>query len=154
MSRVRNKNTKPEIAVRRVLYAAGYRYRLHVAKLPGKPDLVFLGRRKIIFVHGCFWHRHSGCTGARIPKSRTEFWTEKLAKNSLRDHKKQADLEALGWSILVVWECEIHDSEELKRRLITFLEASVDTAPRQYRSCDRIYNGVLPYIESHVNRTP
>ena len=119
MSRVRAKNTRPEMFVRRMLHKAGYRYRLHVANLPGKPDLVFAGRRKVIFIHGCFWHLHD-CEQVRVPKSRVEFWAEKLSSNKERDERNLAELRRQGWSVLVVWECQLGDPgllEELRRFL-------------------------------------
>lgn len=122
MSRVRGKDTVPEMTVRRLVFSLGYRYRLHDSRLPGKPDLVFASRRKVIFVHGCFWHRHDGCALARLPKSRTEFWARKLAGNKERDMKNQAALRELGWRALVVWECGLSDQSALRRRIVKFLE--------------------------------
>jgi DNA mismatch endonuclease (patch repair protein) len=107
MSRIRSKDTGPEMFIRRMLHKAGYRYRLHVTTLPGKPDLVFSGRKKIIFVHGCFWHMHAGCTHGQIPKSRVEFWREKLSKNRDRDARNLAELRRAGWEVLIIWECEL-----------------------------------------------
>lgn len=126
MSMVRGKNSKPERWVRSLVFAAGYRYRLHDTKLPGKPDMVFPGRRKVIFVHGCFWHRHVGCELARMPKSRVDFWTNKLEGNRARDIRNYAALLALGWSILVVWECELRDHELVARRIDAFLSDQND----------------------------
>ncbi|NCU67188.1 DNA mismatch endonuclease Vsr [Acidovorax sp. 210-6] len=100
----------------------GYRYRLHYAKLPGKPDLAFPSRRKAIFIHGCFWHRHAGCKKTRLPKRRLEYWEAKFAANVTRDSKNQAALLALGWRFMVVWECELHDLERLTRRIVRFLD--------------------------------
>lgn len=122
MSLIRGKNTKPELAVRRLVHSMGYRYRLHRADLPGRPDLVFPGRKKVIFVHGCFWHRHPGCSRCRLPKSRTDFWESKLAGNRLRDLQHQEGLRALGWGVLVVWECQVR-KPGLAERISTFLEA-------------------------------
>lgn len=121
MSLIRSKDTRPELAVRRMVFAAGYRYRLHGIKLPGRPDLVFPGRRKVIFVHGCFWHRHEGCRLARLPKSRLEFWGEKLEGNKRRDMRNQEALVEIGWSVLVVWECEVADEKALIERIRAFL---------------------------------
>ena len=121
MSRVRAKDTKPEMVVRRLAHRMGYRYRLHGARLPGRPDLVFPGRKKVVFVHGCFWHRHEGCKLARLPKSRLDFWVPKLEANRLRDVANQARLREAGWSVLVIWECELKDQEGLARRLRDFL---------------------------------
>lgn len=114
MSRVRSRDTKPEMIVRRMLHKAGYRYRLHVAELPGRPDLVFVGRKKVIFVHGCFWHMHEACPRSRIPKSRVEFWTTKLYANRKRDERNLAELRSLGWDVLVIWECQLPSSELLE----------------------------------------
>lgn len=122
MSRVRSKDTKPEMRVRRMAHAMGYRYRLHHGKLPGRPDMVFPERRKIIFVHGCFWHRHEDCRRNRTPKSRREFWDAKLEKNRLRDLENQSKLRALGWDVLVVWECETEEAAGLPGRIMSFLE--------------------------------
>ena len=122
MSRVRGKNTRPELAVRRLLSSLGYRYRLHVAKLPGKPDIVLSSRRRAIFVHGCFWHRHIKCPLARMPKSRISFWSKKLEGNRARDLKNLRSLRRLGWKALVVWECELRNEARLTTRLRRFFE--------------------------------
>jgi len=119
MSRVRGKDTKPELIVRRVVRALGYRYRLHAKNLPGKPDIVFPLRRRVIFVHGCFWHRHVNC--GRIPKSRLDFWAPKLESNKLRDARNRRQLRKLGWRSLVVWECQTKDLSALEARIIRFL---------------------------------
>lgn len=112
MSRIRGKDTKPELALRRVIHRLGLRYRLHGAGLPGKPDLVFPRFRTVVFVHGCFWHRHQGCNIATTPKSNTEFWLEKFKKNVERDSRVTKSLQALGWSVLVVWECELSSAKK------------------------------------------
>lgn len=122
MSRIRAKDTGPEKAVRRVVYEMGYRYRLHLADLPGKPDLVFIKRKKIIFVHGCFWHQHQKCKIYVQPKTKTEFWFEKLNSNVQRDKKHQRFLKKDGWAILVIWECQIKQIASLKKRIRRFLE--------------------------------
>ena len=124
MSRVRGKDSKPELAIRSVVHRMGYRYRLHRRDLPGSPDLVFPGRKKTIFVHGCFWHRHSdpGCKLARLPKSRLDFWKPKLEGNSRRDRVNQARLRELGWDVLVVWECQIGYREHIESIIRAFLE--------------------------------
>jgi DNA mismatch endonuclease, patch repair protein len=121
MSRVKGKDTAPEMTVRRLLHALGYRYRLHGKQLPGKPDIVFAARRKLIFVHGCFWHQHTGCRKSTIPDTRRDFWSEKLARNVSRDERTEGQLRALGWDVLVVWECDVRDKEGLTRRLIDFV---------------------------------
>jgi len=126
MSRVRNKDTKPEMRVRRLVHALGYRYRLHGGRLPGRPDLVFKSRRKVIFVHGCFWHRHEGCALCRMPKSRLRFWKPKLNANRERDLANQDRLTELGWDYLIVWECELRDMDVLASRVSSFLG---DTRP-------------------------
>lgn len=107
MSRIRGKNTKPEVTLRRILHALGLRYRLHGAGLVGKPDLVFPRYRAVVFVHGCFWHRHSGCSIATTPKSNTAFWIEKFQKNVARDALVARALQQAGWRVFVVWECEL-----------------------------------------------
>jgi DNA mismatch endonuclease (patch repair protein) len=109
MSRVRGKDTRPEMVVRRLVHKAGFRYRLHVSDLPGRPDLVFPKRKKVIFIHGCFWHSHSGCPHARVPKSRTNFWTAKFESNKTRDERNSHALTEAGWDVLVLWECELRD---------------------------------------------
>ncbi len=113
MSRIRGKNTKPEMTVRRALWKTGLRYRLHDKRLPGSPDLVFPGKRIVVFVHGCFWHCHEGCRNFRIPKTRTEWWSAKLARNKARDTNVCAQLEAMGWAAIVIWECEVTNSKRL-----------------------------------------
>ncbi|MXY57091.1 MAG: DNA mismatch endonuclease Vsr [Gammaproteobacteria bacterium] len=125
MSRIPSKDTKPEMRVRRLVHGLGYRYRLHARDLPGRPDLVFRPRRKVIFVHGCFWHRHEGCSRNRIPKSpeRRDFWRDKLDGNVRRDQINQATLKEMGWRVLVIWECEITDeSNHLIAKVKAFLE--------------------------------
>lgn len=123
MSLVRSKNTKPEIQVRKLVYGLGYRYRLHSNDLPGHPDLVFKGRKKIIFIHGCFWHRHKNCKLARLPKSRLEFWKVKLEENHKRDVRIRKNLKEMGWKILVLWECELQKGLEIiERKVISFLD--------------------------------
>ena len=122
MALVKSKDTKPEIAVRRLIHRMGYRYRLHSRVLPGHPDLVFPTRKKVIFVHGCFWHRHKGCPNTRLPKTRLDFWKPKLEKNRKRDLAKQRKLRRQGWRMLVVWECQINNEKKLSGRLRAFLE--------------------------------
>ena len=128
MSRIRGKDTKPEMIVRRLAHGLGYRFRLHRKDLPGRPDLVFPRLRKVVFVHGCFWHRHD-CPRGTIPKTNNEFWTAKLARNMERDAATLAALKSAGWSALVVWECETKDEAVLGDRLNTFLgSAGMDEA--------------------------
>lgn len=121
MSRVRGRDTGPEVRLRKALHARGFRYKLHDKKLPGKPDLVFPGRRKVVLVHGCFWHMHGNCALARMPKSRVDFWSAKLHGNRDRDAVKQAELRALGWDVMVVWECELRDLDAVVARVQAFL---------------------------------
>ena len=121
MSRIRGKDTKPEVAVRRAAHALGYRFRLHRRDLPGSPDLVFPRLRKVIFVHGCFWHRHRGCRYAYVPKSNPQFWATKFQSNVRRDEIALKRLRELGWKTLVIWECELSDASVLSSRLASFL---------------------------------
>jgi DNA mismatch endonuclease, patch repair protein len=111
MSRIRGKDSQPELALRRVLHRLGLRYRLHAKELPGKPDLVFPRHKAVVFVHGCFWHRHEGCKIATTPKSNTPFWVEKFEKNVARDKRSAAVLTDLGWRVFVVWECDLAPSK-------------------------------------------
>ncbi|HZO91042.1 MAG TPA: very short patch repair endonuclease [Chthonomonadaceae bacterium] len=121
MRAVKDKNTKPEMLVRRLLHRAGYRYRLYNAALPGKPDLIFPSRRKVIFVHGCFWHQHPGCRHADRPTSNNEYWQAKLNRNIARDEKTLHALRERGWDALVVWECQLRDQAKLLEELRAFL---------------------------------
>ncbi|WP_307037878.1 very short patch repair endonuclease [Arthrobacter sp. B3I4] len=122
MAKIRSKDTKPELLLRKALHTAGYRYRIHDRRLPGKPDLVFAGRRKVVFVNGCFWHGHRCSVGDRLPKSNTEFWAEKRRRNQSRDEKALQQLEALGWESLVVWECEVNAGQKLIEEVKGFLD--------------------------------
>ncbi|MBX3179101.1 MAG: DNA mismatch endonuclease Vsr [Candidatus Hydrogenedentes bacterium] len=121
MRAVKSKDTAPEMLVRRMIHAEGFRYRLHDPSLPGKPDLVFKSRRKAIFVHGCFWHGHSCKRGARIPATNRDYWRRKIQANVDRDKKHRAALHALGWDVLTVWECETRDHDALRSRILAFL---------------------------------
>lgn len=125
MSRIRAKDTGPEMVVRKMVHAAGYRYRLHRKDLPGKPDLVFPSRRAVIFVHGCFWHGHPDptCKDAALPKSRLDYWLPKLSRNKERDAVSTEALEAAGWKVLTVWDCELKELELTKTRIMEFLGA-------------------------------
>lgn len=123
MQAVGTKNTGPEMKVRRILHALGLRFRLHRKDLPGKPDIVLPRHRKVIFVHGCFWHAH-GCAKGQPPKSRPDYWLPKLARNVERDRTKKEQLESLGWQVLVLWQCEIKESEQLAARLQAFVDES------------------------------
>jgi DNA mismatch endonuclease, patch repair protein len=121
MAAVHSEGTGPEMAVRRILHGLGYRYRLHVGTLPGKPDMVFPARRKIVFVHGCFWHRHGDCRYATSPKTRKAFWQSKFAANVERDRRTKRELKRMGWTVLTVWQCELKKRERLTGRLNDFL---------------------------------
>lgn len=121
MRRIRSKDSHPEIMVRSLAHALGYRFRLHRRDLPGKPDLVFPSRRKVIFVHGCFWHLHGRCREGRIPKSRQSYWRPKLERNRERDARNRRKLASLGWACLVIWECETVSAVRLEQRLQRFL---------------------------------
>jgi DNA mismatch endonuclease (patch repair protein) len=121
MRQVKGKNTKPEMTVRRLAHALGYRFRLHRKDLPGSPDLVFPGRRKVILVHGCFWHGHDCARGSRQPKQNADYWRAKIARNVERDRQAIAALGDQGWSVLTLWECELRDGDALSKRLTAFL---------------------------------
>lgn len=121
MQAIRGKDSKPEVAVRRLAHSLGYRYRLHVSELPGKPDLVFPSRRRIILVHGCFWHRHNCRKGRSLPSTRARFWREKLDRNKLRDATNRRRLRRLGWDVLVIWECQVKNTGALAEKITHFL---------------------------------
>jgi len=124
MAGIRSGNTRPELALRRALHARGFRYRLHVGGLPGRPDLVLRRHSTVVFVHGCFWHRHQGCKYAYTPKSRKDFWEKKFKENVERDRKAKKELKKLGWRVIVIWECETRKPENLIRKLVNKLPAS------------------------------
>ncbi len=118
MSRIKGRNTGPELRLRSLLHRAGFRFRIHAKHLPGKPDIILPKYRTVIFVHGCFWHRHEGCRNATVPSTRPEFWNEKFALNVARDARARALLEAAGWSVITVWECELKaDPDGIVERL-------------------------------------
>lgn len=119
MSRIHSKNTKPEKIVRSMLFSMGFRFRINRKDLPGKPDIVLPRYKTVIFVHGCFWHRHEGCNRATMPKSNTDFWEKKFCANVERDQRVKYELAALGWKVITVWECELKDLEILKFKLIS-----------------------------------
>jgi|SRR5215213_976499 len=123
MKLIRSKNTKVEMKVRRLIHGMGYRYRLHAKALPGSPDLVFPTRKKVIFVHGCFWHQHDNCRHYRMPRSNLEFWLPRLESNRRRDTKTYSQLDHSGWGYLVVWECELKNLDAVASKIQTFLEA-------------------------------
>lgn len=113
MASIRGKNSQPELLVRRLLFASGYRFRLHRRDLPGTPDIVMPGRKAVIFVHGCFWHMHQGCRYAKMPATRPDFWKAKLEANVMRDRRAVEKLQAMGWRVLCVWECSTRDAESV-----------------------------------------
>jgi DNA mismatch endonuclease (patch repair protein) len=133
MSKVRGKNTQPELAVRAYLHSIGLRFRLHDANLPGRPDLIFKARRVIVFVHGCFWHGHKGCSKARVPKTRAAFWRSKMETNAARDRRSIRKLRSMGWRVFVVWQCEISEQRlmQLGRRIAA---AESPAVPSQRRT--------------------
>ncbi len=118
MSRIRGKDTKPELALRSALHGLGLRYRLHDRSLPGEPDLVFRRRKTVVFVHGCFWHRHQGCPIATTPKSNTDFWLEKFTRNVRRDADNRRALEATGWRVLIAWECQLSSKAKVQKEAL------------------------------------
>jgi len=126
MRRIKSKDSKPEIIVRKLLHGMGYRYRLHGAGLPGHPDIVFSKRRQIIFVHGCFWHCHN-CLESHVPKSAVDYWKQKLERNVTRQNENERKLIASGWRILVLWECELRDTGRLRRIIKVFLGGTKGT---------------------------
>jgi DNA mismatch endonuclease, patch repair protein len=123
MALIKGKDTKPEMQLRRHLHRLGYRYRLHRRELPGKPDIVFPTRRRLIYVHGCFWHQHRNCKVAHLPKSRSDYWAEKFRRNTERDAQNLAAAHALGWETMVVWECELRNTSTLEEAVVRFLGA-------------------------------
>ncbi|MGO8669990.1 MAG: very short patch repair endonuclease [Capsulimonadaceae bacterium] len=123
MSRVRAKDTKPELAVRRLLHNLGYRFRLHRTDLPGTPDIVLPRFRAVILVHGCFWHGHEGCKKSALPTSNEAFWSGKIGQNIARDRDQMSSLTAAGWRVISVWQCEIRDLDRLSLRLRSFLDS-------------------------------
>ncbi len=129
MKKVRQRDTKPEMVVRRVAHTLGYRFRVQRRDLPGSPDLVFPARGKAILVHGCFWHRHPGCRYASTPKNNLEFWTDKFARNVERDVRKARELRQLGWDVMAIWECETRNAEALESKLAEFLGPPGAMAP-------------------------
>jgi len=122
MQAIRGRDTKPELVVRRTLHRMGYRFRLHRPDLPGRPDIVFPARSAVLFVHGCFWHRHDCPNGRQLPKTRTHWWREKLDSNRRRDAAAQRKLRRLGWRVMVVWECQLSDIDRVTRRMTKFLD--------------------------------
>jgi DNA mismatch endonuclease (patch repair protein) len=133
MRRIKSKDMKPEIFVRSLVHRMGFRFRLHQRDLPGKPDLVFANRRKVIFVHGCFWHGHDDpkCLDSRTPRSNQNYWVSKLRRNKQRDSEQIAALKKAGWNVLVIWECETAKSSRLERRIAVFLNPKQPGTARQ-----------------------
>ena len=121
MASVRSKGTKPEMTVRRALHRLGYRYRLHRKGLPGRPDLTFVSRKKVLFINGCFWHLHPGCSRAKIPRTNQVFWVRKLTRNRSRDADNIESLRKLGWDTMTVWQCELRDLDSALNRIVIFL---------------------------------
>ena len=121
MSRIKGKDTKPEIRVRKMMHKMGYRFRIHRKDLPGRPDIVLPKHKTVIFVHGCYWHRHKGCKLAYTPKSRVQFWTEKFEGNVKRDREHKAELEKIGWNVGVIWECETKNLHKLRKKCLRIL---------------------------------
>jgi DNA mismatch endonuclease (patch repair protein) len=121
MSRIKGKDTQPELLVRRLIYGMGFRYRLHRKDLPGKPDITFSSRKKVIFVHGCFWHQHHGCKVKHIPKSNIDYWKPKLRRTIIRDKANQKKLIAEGWKYLILWECQLKNIDIVKQNIQNFL---------------------------------
>lgn len=134
MRAVRSRDTRPEMAVRRFLHAAGLRYRLHDRRLAGKPDLVFPGRRIVLFVHGCFWHQHANCPAAERPRSQLEYWSRKLDRNMARDLRHRAELESEGWKVMVIWECETRDRKTLEDLALRIRETPRLNDKKRFRS--------------------
>ena len=126
MAAIRCKDTSPELRVRRLLHHLGYRFRLHRRDLPGSPDIVLPKHRTVVFVHGCFWHRHPGCRYTTTPKTRADFWANKFEQNIRRDHRQQQQLREMGWSVMVIWECELRDLQSLKARLVQIRATASD----------------------------
>lgn len=123
MRNIKSKDTRPEMAVRRLIYSMGYRYRLYGKGLPGKPDLVFRKKQRVLFIHGCFWHQHEGCKKSHIPRSNLDYWLPKLEKTKIRDKEHLQNLENDGWQVLVIWECQLKDIEGLEHRIRAFLDS-------------------------------
>ncbi len=124
MQKIKSKDTIPELKIRKLVYSMGYRYRLHLKSIPGTPDLVFLSKKKAIFVNGCFWHQHVGCKDSHIPKSNTGYWKPKLEKTIKRDIKYHETLFLNGWDTLVIWDCQMANEDLLKNRIKNFLDSS------------------------------
>ena len=151
MAKIKSKNTKPELLLRKKLHALGFRYRLHDAKLPGRPDLVFPSRKKVVFVNGCFWHGHHCPVGTRLPKSNTAFWIDKRKRNQARDQRQISMLNELGWECLVVWECTIKAASGVPDEVIRYLQAAPlhPTRP-DVGTCNHKPTELPPYGADHL----
>jgi DNA mismatch endonuclease (patch repair protein) len=136
MSKIRGKDTKPELLVRSMLHRAGYRFSLHRKDLPGKPDIVLRKYKTVVFVHGCFWHCHKGCKSAHLPKSNSAFWKRKLERNVANDSRHQAKLAEMGWNVVVVWECELKDPEAVLTQLMAELSRAIPPKAIRYPAAD------------------
>ncbi len=134
MAAIRGRNTSPELKIRSLLHHLGFRFRLHRRTLPGSPDIVLPRHRTVVFVHGCFWHRHPGCRYTTTPKTRADFWAKKFEQNKERDQRQQMQLRELGWSVMVVWECELQDMASLMERLVRIRRSSEGLCP-DYGEC-------------------
>jgi DNA mismatch endonuclease, patch repair protein len=134
MAAIRGRDTSPELKVRSLLHRLGYRFRLHRRDLPGSPDIVLPKYRTLVFVHGCFWHRHPGCSHTTTPKTRADFWARKFEQNEERDHRQQRQLREMGWSVMVVWECELRDLPSLTTRLARIGRSVGGIRPDQWES--------------------
>lgn len=151
MSRIRSSNTSPELALRRALHALGIRFRLHRKDLPGKPDIVLPRHKTVVFVHGCFWHRHAGCKVASTPKTNTAFWEEKFQRNMVRDERNTALLKGLGWKVLVVWECELgslRKAQEAATRTACEIGLLSEDKAANYASADALLLNGLPRLHA------
>jgi DNA mismatch endonuclease (patch repair protein) len=135
MARVRSKDTRPELAVRQMAHRLGFRFRLHRRDIPGSPDLAFISKRKVVFVHGCFWHSHGGCALASVPTTRPEYWLPKLERNRLRDQRTLDILQQQRWCVLIVWECQTRDAAALAEKLTNFLRDEAEGY-----MCSRVYD--------------
>ncbi|MBF5096017.1 DNA mismatch endonuclease Vsr [Azospirillum sp. INR13] len=153
MAKVRRKDTAPEMRVRRIAHAMGYRYRLHDARLPGRPDIVFPRRKVAIFVHGCFWHRHVGCRKASVPEANREFWLRKFDANVMRDRQAVQALEDAGWRVLVIWECESRNDERLAETLATFLGRVGPGRFADRWACDNCDNCIMVVLRQQLRHS-
>ena len=140
MARIKGRDTRPELVVRRTAHAMGFRFRLHRRDLPGRPDLVFPKLRLALFVHGCFWHMHEGCRHSRVPETNRDFWSEKLSGNASRDRRVQSQLEAAGWRVGIIWECQIAHETALRERLSALLKPTPPTTNSSSDNPSRLHS--------------